>query len=66
MWGKTNATQIQRLQTLQKFVAKVALGGAAKHVTPYLKELEWFKISQKHYIELSVIVYNVINKTLLQ
>ena len=41
IWGTTNATQIQRVQKLQNFAAKVVLGGAAKHghVTPYMKEL---------------------------
>ena len=50
IWGTINATQIQRRQR-QNFSTKVPLGGAAKydHVTPYLKELEWLKISQKHY-----------------
>ena len=68
IWGKTNATQMQRMQRLQNFVAKVVLGGAAKHghITPYLKELGWLKISHKYYFELGIIVYNVINKKIPQ
>ena len=56
------------MQRLQNFAAKVALGRAAKHdhVTPYLKELGWLKISQKHNFELGIIVYNVINTILPQ
>ena len=53
---------MQRVQRLQNFAAKVAFGGAAKHnhVNLYLKELAWLKISQKHYFELGVTVYNII------
>ncbi len=41
IWGSTNTTLIQPVQSLQNFAAKVALEGVAKHehVTPYLKEL---------------------------
>ena len=48
IWGSTNSTQIERVQKLQNFAAKVALGGAARsgHVTPFLKELRWLKICQ--------------------
>ncbi len=64
IWGTTNSTQIERVQRLQNFVAKVALGRAAKrgHVTPFLKELGWLKISQKHILEKAVIIYNLMNK----
>ncbi len=64
MWGTANATQISRVQKIQNFAAKVALGGAAKHdhVTPYLKELGWLKVKQKYYFELGVAVYNIINQ----
>ena len=46
IWGTTNATQIDRVQKLQNFAAKVAEGNAKKfdHVTPILKELEWLNV----------------------
>ena len=64
IWGTANLTQIGRVQKLQNFAAKVALGGAAKHdhVTPYLKELGWLKVKEKYYFELGVVIYNVTNK----
>ncbi len=66
IWGSTNATQLQRMQRLQNFAAKIALGGAAKHehVTPYLKELGWLKINQKYYFELEVTIYRITDKRL--
>ena len=53
IWGTTNLTQLQRVQKLQNFAAKVALGGAKyDHVTPYLRELEWLYINQKYKLYL--------------
>ena len=67
IWGTANSTQITRIQKLQNFAAKVAVGGAAKydHVPPYLKELGWLKVKQKYYFELGKLVYNIMNKTYL-
>ena len=50
IWGATNITQNQRIQKLQNFAAKVALGGAAKseHAAPFLRELKWHKIKQQY------------------
>lgn len=64
MCGTANSTQIGRVQKLQIFAAKVALGGAAKHdhVTPYLKELGWLKVKQKYCFEFGVLVHNIKNK----
>ena len=66
IWGSASATQIQRVQKLQNFAAKVALGGAAKHdhVTPYLQELGWLKVKEKYLFEVGVTVYNVIKQRL--
>ena len=45
IWGTTNATQIDRVQKLQNFAAKMAEGNAQKfdHVTPILRELGWLR-----------------------
>lgn len=66
IWGTTNSTQIERVQKMQNFAAKVALGGAARsdHVTPFLKELGWLKINQKHKLETATIIYNLVNEKL--
>ncbi len=66
IWGTTNSQQTERVQKLQNFAAKVALGGATRrdHVTPFLKELRWLKIRGKYKFEISTIIYNVIIKSL--
>ncbi len=48
IWATANTTHMNRVQKLQNFVAKVALGGGARrdHAIPYLKELEWLKLRQ--------------------
>ncbi len=50
IWGATNITQVERVQKIQNFAAKVALGGAAQrdHVTPLLRELKWLKINNQY------------------
>lgn len=56
----TNVIQIQCVQQLQNFAPKVALAGApwSEHVTPYLKDLGWLKITEKHTFEIRVTMYS--------
>ncbi len=63
IWGTTNITQTHKIQKLQNFAAKVALGGGAKrdHATPFLKELGWLRVHQKYKYELGIITYNIMN-----
>lgn len=63
IWGSTNVTLIHRIQKVQNFAAKVAIGGARKydHVTPIMKELQWLKIKDKYILEKCSLVYKVIN-----
>ncbi len=53
---------MNHIQKLQNFAAKVALGGGARrdHATPYIKELGWLKMRQKHKYDLLVFIYNTI------
>ena len=66
IWGATNSTQVERVQKIQNFAAKVALGGAAKsdHVTPFLKELKWLKINHQHEYEILTLTYRTIKHDL--
>ncbi len=50
IWGAANASQIQRVLKLQNFAAKAALGGTprSEHTTPFIEELGWLKIKEKH------------------
>lgn len=54
IWGTTNETLITKVQKMQNFAAKVAIGGARKydHVSPIFIELQWLKIKQKHKFEV--------------
>ncbi|XP_042862817.1 uncharacterized protein LOC122247550 [Penaeus japonicus] len=64
IWGATNDTQLQRVQKLQNFAAKVALGGARKqdHATPYLRELGWLKIKEKYQYEIALTVFKTFSR----
>ena len=46
IWGNTNKTQILRVQKLQNFAAKIAIGNGKKYdrATPYINSLKWLKI----------------------
>ncbi len=46
IWGTTNSTLINKIQKLQNFAARVAVGGLKKydHVSPAFRELKWMKI----------------------
>ncbi len=50
IWGSTNVTLIHKIQKVQNFAAKVAIGGARKydHVTPITKDLQWLRIKDKY------------------
>ena len=49
VWGMTTQQQIERIQKLENFAAKIAFGRARKydHVTPILHELKWLNINCK-------------------
>ena len=66
IWGSTYKTQIHRVQKLQNFAAKVAVGGATKqdHVTPYLKDLNWLKIKEKYKLEIGALTYSIVRECL--
>ena len=61
IWGMTNKTQIERVQKLQNFAAKVAIGGARKydHVSPILDKLEWLRMDKKLYFDICILVFKV-------
>ena len=63
IWGSTGITQIQRIQKLQNFAAKIAIGNVKKydHVTPCIRELKWLRIEEKYKYELCVLMYRRVN-----
>ena len=66
IWGAANKTQVERVQKIQNFAAKVALGGAAKsdHVTPFLRKLKWLKINYQYEYEILTVTYRKIKHDL--
>ena len=63
IWGSTSKQQLQRIQRLQNFAAKVIDGKARKydHVTPILSNLQWLTIKQKINYDLCVMVFRILN-----
>ncbi len=49
VYGKTNATLLQKMQRLQNFAAKVCAGGARgfDYITPFITQLSWPKTAKK-------------------
>ena len=64
IWGATNKTQIQRVQKLQNFAAKVAIGNVKKfdHATPHISKLGWLKSEQKCTYDTCIYIYKVYTK----
>jgi len=63
IWGTTSNTQLDRVQKLQNFAAKVVVGGARKydHVSPIIKQLKWLKIKEKNIYDTCVMVFKILN-----
>ena len=66
VWGMTTKSQLERVQRLQNFAAKVAVGGARKydHVTPIFSKLEWMKIEQKVSYDICITVFKILKQQL--
>ena len=66
IWGTTSKNNILRVQKLQNFAAKVAMGGARKydHVSPILEELQWLKIDQQINHDICVTIFKLMNNKL--
>ena len=49
VWGSSSKTNINDLQKIQNFAAKVAVGNGKKfdHATPFIKKLEWLTVGQQ-------------------
>ena len=66
IWGVTSKEQLQRVQRLQNFAAKVIDGKARKydHVSPILDNLQWLTIKEKIQFDLCVMVFKVLQNLL--
>ena len=66
IWGTSNKSQIQKVQKLQNFAARIALGNVRKyeHITPHINKLKWLKISKKCIFDICVYVFKILNHQL--
>ena len=66
VWGMTTKEQLERVQRVLNFAAKIAYGGIRKydHVTPILKNLQWINIEKKIEFDICAFIYKVINHML--
>ncbi len=66
IWSTANITQLKRVQKLQNFAAKLAIGRASKfdHATPILNKLQWLPIRQKVIYEQCLTSFKIMNNQL--
>ena len=66
VWGTANITQLKRVQKLQNFAARIAIGGVSKfdHATPLLQKLQWLPMEKKCVLEQCALTFKVIKKQL--
>ena len=66
VYGITTKEQIERVQKLQNFAARVAHGEARKydHITPVMKELEWLRIQNKITFDICIFTYKICHNML--
>lgn len=59
VWRSTNKTQMDRVQKLQNFAGKVAIGGAKKydHATPILEKLQWLWMDKKYFYDICILMF---------
>ena len=66
IWGAANKSQIQKVQKLQNFAARIALGNIKKyeHVTPHINKLKWLKIHNKCVFDVCIYIFKFLNNQL--
>ena len=66
IWDSTNKTQLQRIQKLQNFAARIALDNVKKYdrITPHINKLNWLKIENKYAFDICLYVFKILNKHL--
>jgi len=63
IWGTANKGQIQKIQKLQNFAARVALGNVKKydHITPHINKLSWLKVHHKCSYDTCILIHKMIH-----
>lgn len=63
IWGSTNKTQMKKVQKLQNFATRIALGNIKKykHITPHINRLQWLRMNNKCIFDVCVYVFKCLN-----
>ena len=66
VWGSTSKSNLNKVQKLQNFAARVAVGNVRKyeHVSPHIFDLGWLKIKDKFNYDVCNFVFKVIRNYL--
>ena len=62
VWGSTSSIHIKRVQKLQNFAARVALGNVRKyeHISPFLLQMGWLKMKEKFSYNVCVFMFKIL------
>ena len=63
IWGSCTASIRNRIQKVQNFAAKVAVGHGRKsdHATPFINKLDWLKVNEMLIYNESLFMFKILN-----
>ena len=66
IWGMTTKEQLDRVQKVQNFAAKIAYGDARKydHAKPIFRDLQWMNVENKVHYDICIFTYKIIHQLL--
>ena len=66
VWGSTSMINLNKIQKLQNFAARVAVGTVRKyeHISPFLKQLGWLKVKEEYKYNVASLVFKVVRNYL--
>lgn len=61
LWGATSKSSLTKLQKIQNFAAKVAVGNGRKfeRATPFIKKLHWLKVNEQLKYDVLIFIFKV-------
>ena len=68
IWNGISSFNIQKIQKIQNFASKVAIGYGKKydHATPYINKLEWLKLENKIVYDVCLFIYKILYERIPQ
>ena len=66
VWGSTQAFHLNKVQKLQNFAVRVAIGNVQKfeHVSPFYKNLEWLRMKDKYLYDICILTFKMLRNFL--